>query len=334
MMNRKASTRPPAAASRASRAATTATPPKARLRRLKALTRSGFKRYPRALWDCFGRLEARECASPVLAPGGGLPGMTSHPLAAAWLGHATVFVRVGGMNILMDPVFSERIGMRIGPITLGLPRLAPAPVAAHELPRIDLLLISHAHFDHLDKPSLRQIASPHTTVVTARRTRKLIPEGFGRVIELDWEDRLAFRGVEIAALRPAHWGARTAIDRGRGYNSYLVRCPDHAVLLAGDTAYTDAFDGLRDVDLAVMGIGAYEPWVHAHATPEQTWEMFRASGAGRLLPVHHSTFPLGDEHVDEPMERLRKAAGKDVERIIALAPGAVWTAAEAVLKAG
>ncbi|MEX2219801.1 MAG: MBL fold metallo-hydrolase [Phycisphaerales bacterium] len=310
-----------------------ATPAQARLRRLSALAKSGLRRYPRALWECLNRLEARECASPV-PTGNGLPDVTSHTLAAAWLGHATVFVRLNGLNILMDPVFSDRIGMSIGGFTLGLSRLKPAPVAAHELPKIDLLLISHAHFDHLDKPTLRKLASKHTTVITARKTTRLIPGGFGGVIELDWEDRLVFKGLELRALRPAHWGARTALDRGRGYNSYLVRAPDHGVLLAGDTAYTDAFRGLGDLALAVMGIGAYEPWVHAHATPEQTWEMFRTSGARRLLPVHHSTFPLGDEHVDEPMERLCKAAAGELDRIIAVAPGAVWSHAEPALKAG
>src|SRR4051812_13501522 len=137
------------------------------LKRLSAATRSGLKRYPRALWECFARLEARECASPVRTEGG-LADVTSHSLAAAWLGHGTVFVRVAGLNILMDPVFSERIGMSLGPITIGLNRLAPVPVAAHELPHLDLVLISHAHFDHLDKPSLRQLASKKTTVITAR----------------------------------------------------------------------------------------------------------------------------------------------------------------------
>jgi L-ascorbate metabolism protein UlaG (beta-lactamase superfamily) len=309
----------------------TATDPKVRLRRLKAAARSGLKRYPRALWECFSRLESRECASQPGAES--MPDVSSHALAASWLGHGTVFLRLGELNILMDPVFSERIGLSIGRFTLGLSRLAPAPVAAHGLPRIDLLLISHAHFDHLDKPSLRQLASEHTTVVTARRTRRLIPAGFGQVIELDWDQGFRFRELELTALRPAHWGARTAIDRRRGYNSYMLRGREHGVLLAGDTALTDAFNGLGNLDLAVMGIGAYEPWTHAHATPEQTWSMFRASGAERLLPVHHSTFPLGDEHVDEPMERLMAAAGDDLGRILALAPGAIWSH-EATLRPG
>lgn len=314
-------------------AQTTATPARVRLRRLTAAARSGLRRYPRALLNCLTRLEARECASPVCGAGG-LPDVSSHTLAASWLGHATVFVRLAGINILMDPVFSERIGMSIGRLTVGLPRLAPPPVAAHELPRIDLLLISHAHFDHLDKRTLRKLASPRTTVITARRTRRLIPDGFGYVIELDWGQQFRFGPLELMSLRPAHWGARTAFDRKRGYNSYILRSPDQGVLLAGDTAYTDAFNGLRDLSLAVMGIGAYEPWTHAHATPEEAWQMFLASGAERLLPVHHSTFELGDEHVDEPMRRLFAAAGEDRSRIVDLAPGAIWSHSAASLRAG
>jgi L-ascorbate metabolism protein UlaG (beta-lactamase superfamily) len=199
------------------------------------------------------------------------------------------------------------------------------------LPPIDLILISHAHFDHLDKPTLRRLASERTTVITARKTAKLIPEGFGEVMELDWDRSLRFRGLSIEAMRPAHWGARTALDRRRGYNSYIVRdnAPSrksHGVLLAGDTAYTDAFARATDLALAVMGIGSYDPWTHAHATPEETWEMFTHTGAPRLLPVHHSTFPLGDEGIDEPMQRLLAAARGKTERVITADQGHVWAA--------
>lgn len=298
------------------------------LRRVAIAARSGLKRYPRALWESAAEAVRPGSIAHPHNPTGGLPDLLPHRLGAVWLGHGSVLLRIGGVNVLMDPVFSKRIGMSIGERTFGLARLQPAPVDPEQLPRIDLLLISHAHFDHLDKPTLRRIASRHTTVVTARRTAKLIPEGFGRVIEMDWHAELRFRNLHLQALRPAHWGARTAVDTRRGYNSYLIRDETHGVLLAGDTAYTEAFDRLENLTLAVMGIGSYEPWEHAHATPEQAWRMFVGSGAQHMLPVHHSTFPLGDEKVDEPLERLLRAAGERACDIIHARPGALWTPGE------
>lgn len=292
-------------------------------RRLAAAARSGLRRYPRALLDSVREFNDGAGAQTAAALAT-LPDMSPHALATIWLGHATVLTRVGGVNILMDPVLANRIGFSLGPLTLGLPRLAPAPVTPDLLPPIDLILISHAHFDHLDKPTLRALATPATTVITAHRTRRLIPPGFRDVIELPWGAELRFGRLHISAMRPAHWGARAALDRRRGYNSYLIRGDDHGVLFAGDTALTDAFNNLDAVTLAVMGIGAYEPWDHAHATPEQTWAMFCGCGAQHLLPIHHSTFPLGDEHIDEPMQRLLLAAGEDRHRIIEATPGKVW----------
>lgn len=301
-----------------------------RLRRAAKATRSGLKRYPRAIFNSFldptaARLRAG--AGSTVAP----PNLEPHDLAAVWLGHASVILRFAGLTIFADPVFAHRIGVSLGPVSIGLPRRAPMPLCAEDLPIPDLVLISHAHFDHLDKPTLRRIATEKTTLITARRTGRLIPGGFGNVIELDWDHSLSFRGLHLSAIRPAHWGARTAIDRHRGFNSYILRdgSPSghaHGVLMAGDTAYTDAFNKIGNLALAVMGIGAYEPWAHAHATPEETWDMFCASGAERLLPIHHSTFPLGDEHVDEPIQRLLAAAGSDVDRVIRAGIGDVWAA--------
>jgi L-ascorbate metabolism protein UlaG (beta-lactamase superfamily) len=298
-----------------------------RLRKAAKAARSGLKRYPKALLASVRDPSGKKLAH--LKPKKGLaPDLAGHELAAVWLGHASVLVRIAGLNVLADPVFAHRIGITLGPVTLGLQRQDPIPVHAEDLPPIDLLLISHAHFDHLDKPTLRLLSRDalRTTVVTARRTAKLIPSGFGRVIELDWGQRLRFGHLELGAVRPAHWGARTALDRKRGYNSYVLRGKKGGVLLAGDTAYTDAFDKLDDLALAVLGIGSYEPWDHAHATPEQAWAMFRSCRAGHMLPVHHSTFPLGDEHIDEPMRRLLAVARPHEDKIIRAKPGAIWAA--------
>jgi L-ascorbate metabolism protein UlaG (beta-lactamase superfamily) len=231
-------------------------------------------------------------------------------------------------------------------MTVGIARFAPAPVTPEQLPRIDAVLLSHAHFDHLDKPSLERLArgpAAGATVIAARRTRSLIPSGFARVVELGWNDTLSTGGLEIAALRPRHWGARVAVDRRRGFNSYVIQTASgpsaepRRVLFAGDTADTDAFDHLSaqgGVDLAIFGIGAYAPWEEDHATPEQVWRMFtrlnagraRRDGPSRLLPMHHSTFPLGQEPPAEPLARLLAAASGEAPRVVARAPGDLWTA--------
>lgn len=278
-----------------------------------------------------GSLRGEGQAAATLAPGHhDLRDLPLAPYAAAWLGHGSVLMRQGGRTVLMDPVLSARIGPRIGGRVIGPARLTASPVAASELPEIDFVLISHAHYDHLDRPTLEQLAGPSTTVVTSRRTRKLIPPGFRRVIELDWDNELHFDGLRISARRPEHWGGRRAVDLARGCNSYLIESDDRRTLAAGDTAHTHEFDSLGEVDLAVFGIGAYEPSDHHHATPEQVWRMFSAMPGRVLLPVHHSTFEISAEHVDEPLERLFAAAGEASDRIAALAPGELWTpAAEA-----
>lgn len=247
------------------------------------------------------------------------------PLAASWLGHATVLLRQGGTTVLTDPVFSHRIGLKVGPIVFGPHRLAPTPVEPTSLPPIDVVLISHAHFDHLDRPSLAAIAGQGTTVVTSRGTRRLIPPGFGQVLEMDWDQTVRVGELEVTAVEPEHWGARTGVDRGRGFNAYLLRSGSVSTFYAGDTASTDAFDRIRGADLAIFGVGAYDPWEHKHATPEQVCEMFNRMQAKYLLPVHHSTFELSDEPPEEPMARLLKAAGERAGRVIQMDPGRLWT---------
>lgn len=316
--------------------------PRDRFKRAAAAARSSFSRYPRALLDSISVPATGRGAGGACNNGGvGCPDLSAHALAALWLGHATVLLRVGGATILTDPVLSQRIGMSFGSRTVGLERLAPPVLGVDELPPIDFILLSHAHFDHLDKPTLSRLASPKTTVVTARHMRRLVPRGFGRVLEVDWSQSADLGPVRVSAIEPAHWGARTAIDRHRGYNSYVIEPTGAAgpgegspgakrrVLFGGDTAFTRAFDHLDGVKLAILGIGAYDPWIHAHADPEQAWSMFTAleggQGGEHLLPVHHSTFKLSDEHVDEPMQRLLRAAGDQSHRVIVKPAGELWT---------
>lgn len=292
-----------------------------RLRRAAAAARSGLRRYPRDL--------TQSITSPLRpvrpAPPPRLGAIGEHdPLAAAWLGHASVLLRLAGANVLLDPVFSHRIGMRLGPLVLGPHRLLQ-PFSPDLLPQIDLILISHAHFDHLDRPSLAALIHPKTVVITARGTRRLIPRGFRHIIELDWNKSIEYRALRVSAHEPQHWGARAAIDRRRGYNAYELVADTASAFFSGDTAHTETFSAVQGPDLAIFGIGAYDPWDHKHATPEQVWSMFRAMNAAHLLPVHHSTFELSDEAADEPMRRLIAAASDDRRRVIPPVPGRLWS---------
>lgn len=295
-----------------------------RLARAWAVAASAARRYPRHLAHSVAHsiqqgLRGTLGSHPIGVATGPRP--ASERLAATWLGHAAVLLNLDGLTVLTDPVFSERIGLKLGPWTLGLRRREPLPV--HEMPPIDLILISHSHFDHLDRPTLRCLVDRQTRVITAANTKRLIPTGFGEVIELPWDRATNINGLRVAAMKPKHWGARTAWDRHRGYNSYVIEGPRAQVLFAGDTAYTDAFKGVRS-ELAIFGIGAYDPWIANHANPEQVWDMFRQMPGEFLLPIHHSTFELSDEPTHEPMSRLIRAAGDDAARIVGSSLASQW----------
>jgi L-ascorbate metabolism protein UlaG (beta-lactamase superfamily) len=229
-------------------------------------------------------------------------------LHAAWLGHSTVLLKIDGITLLTDPVLGRRVGLNFGPLTLGLKRIVAPALKARELPRPDLILLSHAHMDHFDLPTLRILESPHTRIVTASKTIDLLrSEKYASVRELGWGEEARFGDLIIRAFQVKHWGARLRTDTFRGYNGYVIETPRYRVLFGGDTAMTDTFRTVRTsraIDLAIMPIGAYNPWIHAHCDPEQALKMTEDAGADRILPVHHQTFNLSDEPYLEPIERL------------------------------
>lgn len=286
------------------------------MRTLAAL-RSGLRRYPPELIASLVATRNHDDgpARDLLSE------LSPHGLASAWLGHASVIARVGNLSVLVDPVLSTRIGPQIIGRTIGPARLDAIPLSAGSLRGVDLLLLTHAHFDHLDRPTLMRLRDERTTVIVPHRCKRLIPQGFAKVLELGPGEQLTLADVKLEVHTPRHWGARGWIDRRRGYNAYVIRSQAGNVLFAGDTAYTKAFDHLSDLDLAVFGIGAYEPWEHMHATPEQVWQMATACDCRYLMPVHHSTFQLSDEHADEPLQRLYAAAGPLADRVLASKPG-------------
>jgi L-ascorbate metabolism protein UlaG (beta-lactamase superfamily) len=243
-------------------------------------------------------------------------------VTAAWIGHATVLINFFGIKILTDPVLFPRIGIRLPGFTIGPKRLTAPALSFHELPKVDLVLLSHAHFDHLDLRTLRCF-DESTSVITARATRDLLKgTRFSHVTELEWGQSRSLGNaagkIEITAFPVKHWGARTQRDTHRGYNGYLIERRGRRVIFAGDTAMTESFATLRrpgPIDVAIMSISAYNPWIQSHCTPEQAVQMANAAGARFIVPVHHQTFRLSLEPFREPIERFEAALNATPERI-------------------
>jgi L-ascorbate metabolism protein UlaG (beta-lactamase superfamily) len=269
------------------------------------------------LWDRYQQDRARVTVPAPFRPDPSRWDQTG--LHAAWLGHSTVLLKIEGVTILTDPVFSEKVGLDIGVTTIGLKRIVAPALERNETPRPDIVLLSHAHMDHFDLASLRSLESDRTRVVTAARTSDLLRvPGYAAISELAWNDEIRIGDVAIRAFEVKHWGARMRSDTYRGFNGYLIETPRYRVVFGGDTAFTDSFRSLRKVrgiDLAIMPIGAYNPWVRAHCTPEQAVQMANDAGAEVILPIHHSTFQLSSEPYGEPIERLEAALANEPTRL-------------------
>jgi L-ascorbate metabolism protein UlaG (beta-lactamase superfamily) len=244
-------------------------------------------------------------------------------LTASWLGHSTVLINFYGVTIITDPVLFSRIGIRVPLLfNIGPKRLTKPALTFDQLPSIDLVLLSHAHFDHIDTRTLHKF-SRRTAVVTARNTRDLLRwMRFREVTELRWGDLHELQtergSLCITAFRVNHWGARLRNDTYRGYNGYILERNNRRIIFGGDTAMTDSFANLRDdrrYDLAIMSIGAYNPWIRSHADPEQVVAMCDAAGVTHIMPVHHQTFRLSFEPFREPVERFEAAVRNEPHRM-------------------
>jgi L-ascorbate metabolism protein UlaG (beta-lactamase superfamily) len=190
------------------------------------------------------------------------------------------------------------------------------------LPKIDLVLLSHAHLDHLDIRSLDSLkGSVHA--VTARNTSDLVAETrIKKVTELGWDEKTVVNtangDAEVTAFEVKHWGARWRRDTHRGYNGYIVSRNGKKIVFGGDTALTDSFKGIRGkgpFEFACMPIGAYDPFIWSHCNPEQALQMANDAGAKHVLPMHYYTFRFGRERSNEPIERLETALKGENDRL-------------------
>ncbi|MCE4554091.1 MBL fold metallo-hydrolase [Roseateles cellulosilyticus] len=246
---------------------------------------------------------------------------TAQQPAVTWIGHATVLAQLGGLSLLTDPIFSERAS----PLSFVGPRREQPPgVALAALPHVDLVLVSHNHYDHLDLPTCRALAaqaggSP-LFVVPLGLQRWFQTRGIARVVELDWWQGHHHDGVDVQLVPAQHWSARGIHDRMKTlWGGFAVFAPECHLFFAGDTGYSRDFADIRErlshrqadggFDIALIPIGAYEPrWFmkEQHVNVEEALNIHADLGAKRSLGVHWGTFELTDEPLDEPPRQLRR----------------------------
>lgn len=207
--------------------------------------------------------------------------------------------------------------------TLGPKRLTASALTPAQLPEIDLVLLSHAHFDHLDTVSLGSLKGRPMAVMAARTGDLLPRKKFSQVNELRWNESVDLATghgkVSVRALEVRHWGARIRRDTYRGYNGYAIEREGRRFLFGGDTANTPLFAEHRrwgPFDAALMPIGAYDPWIRSHCTPEEAVAMAQAARAELFVPLHHQVFRLSNEPLEEPIQRTRAAFAQEPGRLI------------------
>ncbi|PKR89582.1 MBL fold metallo-hydrolase [Pleomorphomonas diazotrophica] len=282
-------------------------------------------------------------ASPTPRVAPNLARIMGTETSATFIGHSTVLLRIGGLTLLTDPVFSERAS----PFSfLGPRRFVPPGIALDELPPVDVVLISHGHYDHLDRASVRRINKRfggRTLFVAPLGVGALLRRwGISNVVELDWWQSHLYHGLELTLTPARHWSARSFNDRNRMlWGAFAIFSEGFSCYFAGDSGYGAHFRETRErlatherngalFDLALMPIGAYEPrriMKEHHMNPEEAVLAHREVGARRSIAIHWGCFQLTDEALDEPPLRLaaaRAAAGLADTDFVALPVGGSW----------
>jgi L-ascorbate metabolism protein UlaG (beta-lactamase superfamily) len=244
-------------------------------------------------------------------------------ITVAWVGHATVLINFYGKIILTDPVFFERVGLYFLGLTFGPSRYTLPALNIEEIPKPDLVLISHAHMDHMDYASLLELTGMFPNqldCITAYNTSDVIAELEWRSLkELDWGEEIKLDWLRIKALEVKHFGWRYPWEKdrskgymndGRSFNAYILERNGKIILFGGDTAFSEKFKESisENVDLAIMPIGAYNPWKHNHCNPEEALVMAEYHlGAKYFIPIHCYTFKQGNEPIEEPLNWLMES---------------------------
>src|SRR5437868_5667465 len=250
-------------------------------------------------WKLTSRPEPSPSFIPDVEPSQPPPRVNGNALRVTLVNHSTVLLQQRGSNILTDPIWSERAS----PLSWIGPRRRRKPgVAWEDLPRIDAVLISHNHYDHLDLATLRRLAArgDSTFIVPARTARRLDSEGIGPVHELDWGESVSLSGLTVHCVPAVHFSSRGPFDRNRTlWCGYVIECQERLVYFAGDTAFGEHFAQIRErfgsPRLALLPIGAYEPrWFMSaiHMAPEEAIRAHEILVAKTSIAIHHGTFQL------------------------------------------
>jgi L-ascorbate metabolism protein UlaG (beta-lactamase superfamily) len=261
----------------------------------------------------FGRLVRHSAVTPCSGETRAPRLATNGELGVTFIGHASFFVQIGGRSVMIDPNFARWLFV--------LKRLKRPGLRVRDLPPIDLVLVTHAHFDHLHRPSLRAIVQDTLrkrgtapVIIVPSHVSDLVSDlGFAEIIELDWWKSSRCGNLAVTHVPSRHWGARILKDSHRGYGGYVLRAGKHSVYHAGDTAYFAGFSeiGRRlSPELALLPIGAYNPpqFRNVHTNPEDATRAFLDLNARWMVPMHYGSFRLSHEPVDEPLQLLQQEA--------------------------
>lgn len=234
-------------------------------------------------------------------------------LGITFIGHSSFFVQIGAMNVVIDPIFAKWLFV--------LKRLRQPGLRIADLPVIDVVLVTHAHFDHLHRPSLRGIVrnnrrrkAPAPVIIIPRHVTDLVSDlGFRKIIELEWWQAHTEGQLTVTHTPAQHWGARIMRDMHRGFGGYVLHSGEQSLYHSGDTAY---FHGFHDIgrrlapQIALLPIGAYSPpsFRNVHTNPADAVRAFLDLGAEWMVPMHYGTFRLSHEPMDEPVQFLDREA--------------------------
>jgi len=250
-----------------------------------------------------------------------LPKLKGNKLAITWIGHAAFLIQFVDLNVLIDPNFANWLFL--------LKRVKRAGLRPEHLPEIDLLLLTHAHFDHFHKRSIKRLPyKPKIAVMPLGMGELAHGLGIKRIVELDWWETFTHKDCQVTLTPAKHWGARTLHDHYRGYGGFVLQYRSRSVYHAGDTAYFEGFSQIGRIlrpEIAILPIGAYEPnaFKKVHMCPEDALKAFKDLKAKWLIPMHFGAFKLSFEDPEEPPQRLIEAAKQRriLNRIIILEEG-------------